>query len=135
MAAATFERIFREELQQLRPDLGPEEETLKGINSKIDHSNVPLAALCLSGGGIRSAAFALGILQGLARFGLLGRFDYLSTVSGGGYIGSWLTAWRYHRALADNAQTDAEKAASDQKVYESIDRTRSESGGEKPERS
>ena len=25
---------------------------------------------------------------------LLGRFHYLSTVSGGGYIGSWLSAWR-----------------------------------------
>jgi hypothetical protein len=54
-------------------------------------------ALCLSGGGIRSACFALGVLQGLARLGLLGRFDYLSTVSGGGYVGAWLTAWRQHR--------------------------------------
>lgn len=54
------------------------------------------SALCLSGGGIRSATFALGIIQGLARSGLLKNFDYLSTVSGGGYIGSWLTAWIYH---------------------------------------
>ncbi len=51
------------------------------------------SALCLSGGGIRSATFNLGILQGLARHGLLGRFDYLSTVSGGGFIGGWLSAW------------------------------------------
>lgn len=51
------------------------------------------SALCLSGGGIRSATFNLGILQGLARHGLLDRFDYLSTVSGGGFIGGWLTAW------------------------------------------
>ena len=51
------------------------------------------AALCISGGGIRSATFALGVLQGLARCGLLGKFHYLSTVSGGGYIGGWLTAW------------------------------------------
>ena len=50
-------------------------------------------ALCLSGGGIRSATFALGVLQGLARLSLLKQIDYLSTVSGGGYIGSWLTAW------------------------------------------
>jgi hypothetical protein len=50
-------------------------------------------ALCLSGGGIRSGTFALGLLQGLARHNLLEKFDYLSTVSGGGYIGSWLTAW------------------------------------------
>lgn len=48
-------------------------------------------ALCLSGGGIRSATFCLGVLQELARQGLLDRFHYLSTVSGGGYIGAWLT--------------------------------------------
>jgi hypothetical protein len=42
----------------------------------------------LSGGGIRSAAFCLGALQSLATRGLIGDIDYLSTVSGGGYIGS-----------------------------------------------
>lgn len=51
------------------------------------------AALCLSGGGIRSATFSLGIIQGLARHNLLNQFHYLSTVSGGGYIGGWLSAW------------------------------------------
>ncbi|WBL80690.1 patatin-like phospholipase family protein [Bradyrhizobium xenonodulans] len=63
-------------------------------------------ALCLSGGGIRSAAFALGILQRMAALEVtskrkdekeagpaLTQFEYLSTVSGGGYIGSWLSAW------------------------------------------
>jgi len=44
----------------------------------------------LSGGGIRSATFNLGILQGLATQGWLPYIDYLSTVSGGGYIGTWL---------------------------------------------
>jgi hypothetical protein len=80
------------------------------------------AAICLSGGGIRSATFCLGVIQALAlhkRVGdkfsgvfsnaeiadkdksednadhsLLGSFHFLSTVSGGGYIGSWLSAWR-----------------------------------------
>ncbi len=50
-------------------------------------------ALCLSGGGIRSATFGLGVVQGLARRGLLRSFDYLSTVSGGGYLGGWLSGW------------------------------------------
>ena len=50
-------------------------------------------ALCLSGGGIRSATFGLGIIQGLAKLKLLEKLDCLSTVSGGGYIGSWLSAW------------------------------------------
>jgi len=101
------------------------------------------AALCLSGGGIRSATFCLGVLQALADYdvshpvprapdkaptdtparrpaathadaptpkairptleskpaidparSLLGRIHYLSTVSGGGYVGSWLSSWR-----------------------------------------
>ncbi len=52
-----------------------------------------LCGLALSGGGIRSATFCLGVLQGLAAAGLLKRIDYLSTVSGGGYIGAWLSAW------------------------------------------
>jgi hypothetical protein len=50
-------------------------------------------ALCVSGGGIRSATFALGVIQGLASAGVLKKFDYLSTVSGGGFIGSWLSSW------------------------------------------
>ena len=51
-----------------------------------------LTGLAFSGGGIRSATFNLGILQALAEKGLLRKFDYLSTVSGGGYVGSWLAA-------------------------------------------
>ncbi|HYH20421.1 MAG TPA: patatin-like phospholipase family protein [Azospirillum sp.] len=58
-----------------------------------DDAERPPAALCLSGGGIRSAAFALGVMQALACKGLLSKFHYLSTVSGGGYIGGWLTRW------------------------------------------
>ena len=53
-------------------------------------------ALCLSGGGIRSCSFALGVVTALARHGLLGKFDYLSTVSGGGYLGGWLSTWMVH---------------------------------------
>jgi hypothetical protein len=52
-----------------------------------------LVGLSLSGGGIRSASFNLGILQGLASRDALWAFDYLSTVSGGGFIGSWWSAW------------------------------------------
>lgn len=68
-----------------------------------DHPQ-PRAALCLSGGGIRSASFALGVLQSFAAKGLLDRFHYLSTVSGGGYIGGWLTAWRRNNAAAALAE-------------------------------
>ena len=51
------------------------------------------AALAISGGGIRSATFALGVLAALAKRNLLYQFDYLSTVSGGGYLGSFLTTF------------------------------------------
>lgn len=52
-----------------------------------------LVGLALSGGGIRSATFALGGLQALHRLELLPIFDYLSTVSGGGFTGGWWSAW------------------------------------------
>ena len=58
----------------------------------------PIAALAFSGGGIRSATFCLGVIQAFARQGVLKRFDYLSTVSGGGYIGSWLSTLIKRRA-------------------------------------
>lgn len=64
---------------------------LRSLVHSLPPDDAP-TALCLSGGGIRSATFCLGVLQGLARRGLLDRFHYLSTVSGGGYIGSWLSS-------------------------------------------
>jgi Patatin-like phospholipase len=53
---------------------------------------IDVAGLALSGGGIRSSAVCLGVLQALNHHDLLKRVDYLSTVSGGGYIGGSLTA-------------------------------------------
>jgi len=50
-----------------------------------------LVGLAFSGGGIRSAVFNLGVLQALENANLLKRFDYLSSVSGGGYISSCLS--------------------------------------------
>jgi hypothetical protein len=63
-----------------------------------------LQGICLSGGGIRSATFNLGVLQGLAKLGILHKFDYLSSVSGGGYIHEWLAGWI--RREEGNAGTD-----------------------------
>src|SRR5206468_2463775 len=74
---------------------------LKALYDAIHGLKEKRAALCISGGGIRSATFGLGILQGLARKGLLDKFHYLSTVSGGGYLGSWLSAWIYHTSLRE----------------------------------
>lgn len=86
------------------------------VNSELEHlakradatGNPPdrLVGLALSGGGIRSATFSLGAMQALARHGWLKKVDYLSTVSGGGYIGtslSWLlhNPWNLSGSLDD----------------------------------
>ena len=92
-------QVLAEEAKELRdahrsfPDHLSPDERLKQVFSSIHRLNPERSALCISGGGIRSATFGLGVLQGLARRNLLQHFDYLSTVSGGGYIGSWLSAW------------------------------------------
>ncbi len=68
-----------------------EKEYLQKHREGFDAEHIK--GLALSGGGIRSASFCLGVLQGLAAHNLLKKFDYLSTVSGGGYLGgalSWL---------------------------------------------
>lgn len=52
----------------------------------------PVVGVALSGGGIRSATFCLGLFQALARMNLVRKIDYLSTVSGGGYFGGFLGA-------------------------------------------
>ena len=49
-----------------------------------------LVGLALSGGGLRSATFNLGLLQAFRRYGLLRYIDYLSSVSGGGYTAGYL---------------------------------------------
>ncbi len=113
--SATFEEVLSAELAEVDDSRKTrlaglhESSGNEGSSPPSPGSNDPrrraggmkLAGLAFSGGGIRSATFNLGILQGLARLDLLRRFDYLSTVSGGGYIGSWLTAWiKRERSLA-----------------------------------
>jgi len=56
-----------------------------------------LFGLALSGGGVRAATMAYGFLQVLNQFGLLRLADYLSTVSGGGYLGGYVHARLRHR--------------------------------------
>ncbi|MEO6024932.1 MAG: peptidoglycan-binding protein [Burkholderiales bacterium] len=82
-----------------------------------------LCGLAFSGGGIRSATFNLGFSQALAEQRLLREFHYLSTVSGGGYIGSWLSKWIHEEAgevanveakLAIANRADASKTEPDQ---------------------
>jgi hypothetical protein len=94
-----FHEVFPEEISvinQRRPDgtITLEEEGKDILGDPIWRPTKQSAVigLALSGGGVRSAAFCLGTLQGLHLADVLKRIDYLSTVSGGGYIGASLSA-------------------------------------------
>jgi hypothetical protein len=89
------ERLRIRAMQGGRPANGTEANGESGEAADRD-----FVGLAISGGGIRSAAFATGVLQGLVAGGLLEKVDYLSTVSGGGYIGSSLT-WYLTRGIPD----------------------------------
>ena len=65
------QELLRQELQALEPW-----RTVTG------HDEDQLMGLALSGGGIRSATFSLGVMQALSKNGVLEKMDYLSTVSG-----------------------------------------------------
>src|SRR2546423_2833207 len=66
-------KLIREAQQRQVGQTGEKPET----ETKQIQAVTLRSALCLSGGGIRSATFNLGVLQGLARHGLLDKFDYL----------------------------------------------------------
>jgi len=101
-----FKNIYRDELEAIKeyrqnalkkkkPLTGERKKEL--INSRADIGNQKVAdndllGLALSGGGIRSATFNLGLMQALSNKRILKHTDYLSTVSGGGYIGACLTS-------------------------------------------
>src|SRR5271170_1683656 len=102
----TFKEVLQDELTQIA-----ESRRARAVStSKPTADN--LIGLAFSGGGIRSATFNLGILQALAEPELLHKFDYLSTVSGGGYIGSWLAAFtrRHLESVPGSTFQDVEKA-------------------------
>lgn len=74
--------------------------------------------LALSGGGIRSATFSLGVLQYITRRGWLKEIDYLSTVSGGGYTGSWLTALIHRRTNPPGATAEQVNCALEHEILD-----------------
>src|SRR5437879_5587219 len=95
-----FEEVHNLELQAIadrrnkwRPRANPDDPP-----PTPDSVQKTTLGICCSGGGIRTATFNLGVLQGLAKKGLLPLADYLSTVSGGGYIGGWFHALNKRKA-------------------------------------
>jgi hypothetical protein len=103
----TFKELFDQETRQLETARAGGIDPADQAESRVDYgvAGEPYVGftpydrfgLALSGGGIRSATFNLGLLQSLGRLGILGHVDYLSTVSGGGYIGAFWTAWLCRR--------------------------------------
>ena len=90
-AGLGFEEVFSQELAEVRSRW----RNLASGSSVRDHfdSTTPsprhgLIGIGFSGGGIRSATINLGIAQTLHRGGVFDQIDYMSTVSGGGYLGS-----------------------------------------------
>jgi len=87
------------EMQSSKQMPQDQEQTEQGRQKAMDiydlpnHPSQSVMGLALSGGGIRSATFSLGLLQGFNEHGWLRLFDYLSTVSGGGFTGGWWSAW------------------------------------------
>jgi len=110
---ATSEQMLRDELAHVLGDPAWHPADLASAFSRLHEQPDGLrpSALCLSGGGIRSATFSLGVLQWLASQGRLGGFHYLSTVSGGGYIGSWLVngLWQAGQPLREAARAQAKR--------------------------
>ena len=110
--AVSFETIVQAELDDICLRRGcpipqiPEEDWRKRAD------DAGLFGLCLSGGGIRSATFALGVLQGLLRKSLLQKVDYLSTVSGGGYIGAWLQGLADRKGSLEALDPDRKESTS-----------------------
>jgi hypothetical protein len=146
--ALTTEQVLREEAKAIHGEdisLDPPEAKEPKFYSEL--CGLDSSALCLSGGGIRSATFALGVIQALAVHprpvnattskvkpkehvgnesqSLLAQFNYLSTVSGGGYIGSWLSSWLARRNLSGHSSWKP--------VWESLIGKRPSSGAEPPE--
>src|SRR5262249_33681459 len=89
---STFEELYRSEAEQLG-DPVQKIEVCHGVEPWISFTPQDRFGLALSGGGIRSATFNLGLLKAFAELGVLKHVEYLSTVSGGGYIGGFLMAW------------------------------------------
>src|SRR5687768_6944242 len=72
-----------------------ERRTITGLetdSSSQDTARKDLVGVAFSGGGQRSACFSLGVVQALFKSGVWRFVDYLSTVSGGGYLGGYISS-------------------------------------------
>src|SRR6218665_50316 len=82
-------------------------EVIRKEREYLELDGKKVSGFAISGGGIRSASFGLGVMQALVANDQLERMDYMWTVSGGGYLGSALT-WALKEGGA-NAGTTKDK--------------------------
>lgn len=75
---------------ELGEDLSESQEKYKELLARAPEMRAPVG-LAFSGGGIRSAIFNLGLVQGLGKYGFLPWVDYLTSVSGGGFTAACMT--------------------------------------------
>ena len=89
-----FEKVFEDELEQIasRRWAANKTEGLSPDSMSTEAIRGQLVGLALSGGGVRSGATSLGVLQSIHENGFLSDVDYLSTVSGGSYAGAFLSS-------------------------------------------
>ena len=94
MAGSEPQKVGLESVQKLELEAIADRRQQVGIQSSTGQpcDIKDTMGLALSGGGVRSASFNLGLLQSFRRFGILRLVDYLSTVSGGGYVGGYLSS-------------------------------------------
>ena len=111
----TFEKdVFIEELAELSgrwQNLYQDEtRTLDDTQEKQGRPSPAhrLAGIGYSGGGIRSATVNLGITQALEKAGVFKHMDYMSTVSGGGYLGSSISTLMRQKDEPVSGGEDAE---------------------------
>ncbi len=126
----TFHEVLEKEVQT--PIQERREYWNKAAQAKSTQQNYPpsdgndLVGVALSGGGIRSSMFNLGLLQAFQRSGLMKHVDYLSSVSGGGYTnGYYSTLGHFRHSRTKNSDACAEPTS--KKTADSADAATHES--------
>jgi hypothetical protein len=125
-APITFEKLITNENERLHREEPKEAPPAKSAIAKAGVLGEPWVCftdrdrlgLALSGGGIRSATFNLGLMQALESQSLLKEVHYLSTVSGGGYIGGFWTAWLHPRPTSSSNEPQKPKSTFPAKTKE-----------------
>ncbi|WP_286266749.1 hypothetical protein [Thalassotalea atypica] len=130
-----FEEVFEKELEDVEkrwknvyqhPSNGRKLHSVNESPFKQCTTKHSLVGIGLSGGGIRSATINLGIVQALHKKGIFDHIDFMSSVSGGGYLGASIsTLMRDKKGTGDagirkqETQIDADVSVSSSEVNKS----------------